>query len=205
MLPIFEKMFLTAIPDRTYNFFLMGIVSLERRGRAVCAAQKGNSYHLKKRLLFLAPIYLLLFLILLDAFIAPYLESLRLPVSQSFYGILKPLCHQWPTRCLWIFGSNTALCSRCLGIFFALLMTGLYFGIKGADRIFWKTAILLNLPALIDGYTQLRGWRVSNNYLRLGTGLMAGVGAGVFLFPFYLVSIARLRKVFRKKEASVED
>jgi len=183
----------------------MGIVSLERRGRAVCAAQKGNSYHLKKRLLFLAPIYLLLFLILLDAFIAPYLESLRLPVSQSFYGILKPLCHQWPTRCLWIFGSNTALCSRCLGIFFALLMTGLYFGIKGADRIFWKTAILLNLPALIDGYTQLRGWRVSNNYLRLGTGLMAGVGAGVFLFPFYLVSIARLRKVFRKKEASVED
>ena len=84
-------------------------------------------------------------------------------------------------------------------------MTGLYFGIKGADRIYWKTAILLNLPALIDGYTQFRGWRVSNNYLRLGTGLMAGVGAGVFLFPFYLVSISRLRKVFGKKEAFVEN
>jgi len=183
----------------------MGIVGLESGRSTLRAVQKGNPYHLKKRLLFLSPFYLLFFLILLDAFIAPYLESLRLPISQSFYGILKPLCHQWPTRCLWIFGSNTALCSRCLGIFFALLMTGLYFGIKGADRIYWKTAILLNLPALIDGYTQLKGWRVSNNFLRLGTGLMAGAGAGLFLFSFYLVSIARLKKVFGKKEVSVEN
>lgn len=169
---------------------------------------KGERYTSRaalKRLLLLAPLVMLLFLILLDAFIAPYLESLRLPVSQSFYGILKPLCHQAPTRCLWIFGSNTALCSRCLGIFFALLMTGLYFGIKGADCVFWKTAILLNLPALIDGYTQLRGWRMSNNLLRLGTGLMAGVGAGVFLFPLYLLSIGRLKKVFGMKEAPIEN
>ena len=159
----------------------------------------------KKRLLLFAPLIMLLFLILFVAFIAPYLELLRLPVSQSFYGILKPLCHQVPTRCLWIFGSNTALCSRCLGIFFALLMTGLYFGIKGADRVYWKTAILLNLPALIDGYSQLRGWRMSNNLLRLGTGLMAGAGAGVFLFPLYLLSIAHLKKVFGMKEAPIEN
>ncbi len=169
--------------------------------------RKGDSriIYRTERLLFLTPIYLLLFLILLDAFIAPYLESLRLPVSESLYGLLKPVCHQWPTRCLWIFGSNTALCARCLGIFIGLLITGLYFGIKGADRVYWKTAILLNLPALIDGYTQLRGWRVSNNYLRLGTGLMAGVGAGLVLFPLYFLTIARLMRVFEKNRVCVED
>jgi len=66
-------------------------------------------------------------------------------------------------------------------------------------------AVLLNLPALIDGYTQLRGWRMSNNLLRLGTGLMAGVGAGVFLFPLYLLSVARLKKLFGMKATPIEN
>jgi len=161
--------------------------------------QKGISYNQRKRLLILSPIYFVLVSILLISFIAPYLESRRLPISESFYGLLKPLCHQWPTRCIWVFGSNTALCSRCLGIYFALLMTALYFGIKGSTRIFWKTAIILNLPALIDGYTQMRGWRSSNNLLRLGTGLLAGIGVGVCLFPIYLEAMSHIRKLWEKK------
>jgi len=36
--------------------------------------------------------------------------------------------------------------------------------------------VLLNVPMLADGYTQLRGWRVSNNLLRTFTGLMSGLG-----------------------------
>jgi len=144
------------------------------------------------------PIYLLLLAILLDAFIAPYLESRRLAISADFYAALRPICHQWPTRCLWVFGSNTALCTRCLGIFIALLLSGLFFGIKSPDRIYWKTAILMNLPALVDGYTQLKGWRLSNNYLRLITGLLAGVGAGAFLFPVYFKLVAGLAGRFTR-------
>jgi len=78
-------------------------------------------------------------------------------------------------------------------------MTALYFGIKGSTRIFWKTAIILNLPALIDGYTQMRGWRSSNNLLRLGTGLLAGIGVGVCLFPIYLEAMSHIRKLWEKK------
>jgi uncharacterized membrane protein len=154
----------------------------------------------KKRsiIFFSVPIYLLLLLILLDAFVAPFLESRRLAISADFYAALRPVCHQWPTRCLWIFGSNTALCTRCLGIFTALFLTGLFFGIKPPNRIFWKSAILMNIPALVDGYTQLKGWRMSNNYLRLITGLLAGVGAGAFLFPLYFKLVAGLAGRFRR-------
>jgi uncharacterized membrane protein len=165
---------------------------------------RGDSIKITKRLnnrkffLQLSPVYILLLLILLDAFIAPFLESRRLAISEVFYGILKPVCHQWPTRCLWVFGSNTALCFRCLGIFSALFLTGLFFGIKGANRIYWKTAVMLNIPALVDGYTQLRGWRTSNNFLRLSTGLLSGVGAAIFLFPLYLKAVNRISLIFRK-------
>jgi len=149
-------------------------------------------------IIFSIPVYLLLLVILLDAFIAPYLESRRLAISADFYAALRPICHQWPTRCLWVFGSNTALCTRCLGIFIALFLTALFFGMKPPNRIFWKSAILLNLPALVDGYTQLKGWRVSNNYLRFVTGLLAGVGAGAFLFPVYFKLVGGLVRTFQK-------
>ena len=37
-------------------------------------------------------------------------------------------------------------------------------------------AIALIIPCGVDGFTQLWGWRESNNNLRFITGLMAGVG-----------------------------
>jgi hypothetical protein len=80
----------------------------------------------------------------------------------------------------------------------ALFLTSLYFGIKPPKRIYWKNAILLNLPALVDGYTQFKGCRVSNNSLRFITGVLAGIGAGAFLFPVYFKLIGSLAGRFRR-------
>jgi len=174
----------------------VGSANLSERANFQGAAENEER---RRSIIYLVPIYVLLFLILLDAFIAPFLESRRLAISQVFYGALKPVCHQWPTHCLWVFGSNTALCCRCLGIFLALFFTGLFYGIRGANQIYWKTAILMNLPALIDGYSQLKGWRTSNNFLRFGTGLLAGVGAGLICFPVYLILVTSIALTFKKK------
>jgi uncharacterized membrane protein len=60
-----------------------------------------------------------------------------------------------------------------------------------ADISFLKLlvlGVLLNFPMVVDGYTQLHGWRVSNNFLRSVTGLISGIGmsciivAGSFQF-----------------------
>lgn len=37
------------------------------------------------------------------------------------------------------------------------------------------------IPAFIDGFTQLMGNRMSNNNLRLLTGLAGGVGLGILV------------------------
>jgi uncharacterized membrane protein len=42
------------------------------------------------------------------------------------------------------------------------------------------TAVALNIPMLIDGFTQKRQFRKSNNLLRIITGFLAGFGLSQF-------------------------
>ncbi len=49
----------------------------------------------------------------------------------------------------------------------------------------WKVGLLLMIPCIIDGSTQYLGQKLSNNALRSVTGALAGVGAGVIIFPLY--------------------
>ncbi|WP_285841842.1 DUF2085 domain-containing protein [Sutcliffiella horikoshii] len=99
-------------------------------------------------------------------------------------------CHRKKERSLIIRGRQFPMCFRCMSIMLGYL---------AVIPLLWMTAdvsffnmlvvgILLNIPMVIDGYTQLRGWRVSNNFLRSSTGLISGIGmsciivAGSFQF-----------------------
>lgn len=42
-------------------------------------------------------------------------------------------------------------------------------------------AIMLLIPTAIDGLTQLKGYRESNNALRFFTGLLGGLGLGILI------------------------
>lgn len=42
-------------------------------------------------------------------------------------------------------------------------------------------ATLITIPTIIDGLTQLRDFRESNNTLRFTTGLIAGLGFGIIV------------------------
>lgn len=137
---------------------------------------------------------------MLDAILAPFLESRMIAESYYFYASLRYICHQMPTRCIWIFGSNMALCSRCFGIYLGLLLIGIFFGFKGMKKIYWKSAIFLVFPVFIDGVTQFKGIRISNNYSRFMTGFLSGTGSGMILFPVYFVLASWIMKIFRKKE-----
>lgn len=150
------------------------------------------------------PVYLLLFFILTDAFLAPYLESRMLPESRLCYAALQHICHQAPTRCFWVFGSNMALCARCFGIFMSLFLAGLILGWSATIKIRWKTAFFLILPALIDGTAGLLGLWKSGNIVRFLSGLMAGTGGAIALFPMYYAFFSGLILMLRKKQIAVE-
>jgi uncharacterized membrane protein len=45
---------------------------------------------------------------------APTIQHLLgYPMGESLYDLVDPICHQYPSRSLWLFGRPLALCSRC--------------------------------------------------------------------------------------------
>ena len=147
------------------------------------------------------PIYALLSLILLDSIIAPLLESKMIQASFYFYLPLCFICHQLPTRCLWIFGSNMALCSRCFGIYSGIVLIGIFFNLRWINKFSWKFAFIFMLPAIVDGITQYMGLRMSNNLIRFGSGLLFGIGIGMVLYTLYFLIISALLNIRERHKA----
>lgn len=89
-------------------------------------------------------------------------------------------CHHDPKRSIRFFGLEKFLCSRCMGILFGSVagfgLQILQFHIPPIITIFCIA------PLLIDGFTQAFGLRESNNYFRIITGFLCGIGIMSYTF-----------------------
>ena len=94
------------------------------------------------------------------------------------------MCHRLPERSFFYKGHQFPVCARCTGLYtgMAIFFVYLYFNPIKIDVSYLIISIILNVPCFIDGFTQKLKLRESNNYLRLVTGLLAGVGGGLFAF-----------------------
>lgn len=67
------------------------------------------------------------------------------------------------------------ICARCLFMHIGILLLPLF--------LFYPLplwlGICLQAPLLLDGLTQLKGWRTSTNGLRILTGLLSGAGLAI--------------------------
>ena len=99
---------------------------------------------------------------------------------------LSELCHRMPSRTLWISEIPMGLCSRCSGIYLSLLaILALSFPYKELfQKKYIKVALVLLLPLILDGTFQLLGFYLSNNTIRLITGLLFGFSVGYILIYF---------------------
>ncbi len=86
-------------------------------------------------------------------------------------------CHRLPARTIHIKGRPFPVCARCMGIL--LGFTGIPLLLAGKVVLPLWLGIVCNLPMLVDGFTQQKGWRDSNNLLRLSTGLLSGMGLAI--------------------------
>lgn len=100
---------------------------------------------------------------------------------------LRPLtqfiCHRRPERTFKINGNYFPVCSRCTGFYIGAFSYFLYVYFYFVDYTISTIilAVLLIIPAFIDGITQFYGIRVSNNILRFFTGLLGGVGLAILI------------------------
>ena len=102
------------------------------------------------------------------------------------------LCHRQPERSI-IWNGVPILCYRCFGILLTwqillYLLIILRFGVDlnvlrmFPISIFWiMITIILVIPLVLDGYTQKWSWRMSNNPLRLITGVLFGLGTQIWI------------------------
>jgi len=119
--------------------------------------------------------------VLLLAAAAPLAWAVGLhSLSAGLYALFRLICHQEPARSLWIAGHPMALCARDVGLYGGLWL-GLLITLWRRVFIPGWLAFLCLLPMALDGGTQLLGLRESTNALRLITGALAGVVAGMYL------------------------
>ena len=91
-------------------------------------------------------------------------------------------CHRIKDRSIWFFGLEKVLCSRCLGIFLGGIIGLILIIYQYRIDLIWS--ILLLVPLIFDGVTQALNYRQSNNYFRLITGFIFGVGLQFSLATF---------------------
>jgi len=115
-------------------------------------------------------------------------------IAAPIYGFFSYICHQISNRSFHIEGEEFAVCSRCFGVYFGLLMGFLIYPLwRKIDEIepvprFWL--FLSMIPIGVDWSLGVFGiWE--NTYLsRFVTGLILGVACATFLVPG-LVEVTR--------------
>lgn len=83
-------------------------------------------------------------------------------------------CHRKPERSFFFKGKQFPVCARCTGIHIGYITFPLFMFNVFTLNIWWTIALML--PTYIDGLTQTFLKRESNNFIRVTTGLMAGIG-----------------------------
>ena len=160
------------------------------------------------RLVVISPFIIFLLFILSSAILSPFFETkLMVREYQDANLILKHICHQYPSRCFYLFGSNMGFCARCFSVYstiFIFSIISVFVDIRSSLESKSIIALSLCIPLLLDGITQYYGLRESNNFLRLFTGFSAGMGISIIFVPTYIVGAVkvteRIFKIITTKE-----
>jgi len=119
------------------------------------------------------------------SFAAPIVQNLwGYPSGEIIYHKMACICHQYPTRCIWVGGRPTALCARCTAAYFGVFVAAMAarHNCRWQKR-FFIGAVLLAV-AVLDPVRQLLTNEESTLVARITLGFVGGIGVFLFMFPF---------------------
>ncbi len=108
--------------------------------------------------------------------------------GQAIFRAYRVTCHQLPERSFFIDGYQVAFCQRDVGVQLGLFLGGVAYAASGGRIRLRNVAVyvlVFLVPVALDGVTQLAGLRTSVWPLRLGTGLLFGVGTTLTAYPHF--------------------
>ncbi len=120
-------------------------------------------------------------------------------VSQPIYSFFSFLCHQIPDRSFHIDAHPFAVCSRCFGVYFGLLLGFVIYPIfrslaeiEPLPRIWLFLAIV---PIAVDWSLGLFEIWENTHLSRFLTGLILGAACGLFIVPALVELVRLLRRI----------
>jgi uncharacterized membrane protein len=115
-------------------------------------------------------------------------------LSGPVYGFFSYLCHQEATRSFDLHGHPLAVCARCFGVYFGILLGfaiyPLFRNIAEIEPLSRLWLFLAMIPIGIDWSLGAFGFWENTHLSRFLTGLVLGVACAVFIVPA-LVEISR--------------
>ena len=127
--------------------------------------------------------------------VAPFAKANGIPsFSAPVYNFFSFICHQLGDRSFHIAGEQFAVCSRCFGVYFGLLMGfamyPIWRNITDIEPLprFWLFLSLI--PITVDWALTMFGIWENTHVSRFITGLILGFACAVYIIPA-LVEVAR--------------
>lgn len=122
---------------------------------------------------------------ILVALLPPSLMVTFAILMTVFMNLSSFPCHRKEERCYkFMRKCEKRICSRCCSIIIGMCTLPIIVLIS--PTMAWikliALSIILQIPMLIDGITQAKKLRVSNNFLRTVTGLCSGVGIAIIMY-----------------------
>ncbi len=112
---------------------------------------------------------------------APVMQHmLGFPHGESFYALLDPICHQYPTRSLWVFDRPFALCARCTTGYLGLAIASAWSIRPSARRSLIWIAVAAFVIAIVEPIVHPRIVDDVSIASRLVFGLIGGGAIGLF-------------------------
>ncbi len=125
-------------------------------------------------------------------------------LSNPIYTFYSYICHQIPSRSFHVFEHQFAVCSRCFGVYFGLLLGLIIYPLfRSMEEIeplprFWL--ILSMFPVGIDWSLTFLGLWENTDFTRVTTGLILGFACAIYIVPA-LVELSQLVLIRRLKRA----
>lgn len=102
-------------------------------------------------------------------------------------------CHRRPERSLILIGNQFPICYRCMMMYIGYFLVPIFLLFE--IHISLWIGIIFNIPMLVDGITQKKNWRTSNNFLRFTTGLLSGIGQSIIIVSSSYILIDFILKI----------
>lgn len=115
-------------------------------------------------------------LIVFIALLAPTSQHfIGFPAGEKYYNLLQSICHQYPSRSLFIFDQPLGLCSRCFAGYFGVFFASTFLVLRLSYLKRFLLGLLILSIMIIDPIVQLLTNYESNNIIRFLTGFAGGI------------------------------